>query len=463
MLRRLLVILGYIGLTALVVAATVLLVAYGQGYAYNFKTGRLIRTALVMIESNPSGVLVTKDGKATGKRTSYRSSFESGSYTFSLSKDGYYPWSKQLAVQWPLVTLAQYVILVPRHPATATLDTRSQIVLQSMSKDHRHLAYVTGGVDPAVYTLDLGGGKPVKAYTPRAATPVQGAETVTGLTWSDDASHLLVVSQDTTGQVHRLMAADGSGAVNLTQQYGFTLTGLTFSDANWRQLYWISADGLRRLDVGSQAVSAVLATNVSQFQVVSGRVLYVQTAELGRTLWSIDSSGRKQELIQALPDSDTYAMDYTNYRGTDELAVVPSKTHVGTLYTDIYGSNPASRVIARDVDNASFSPDGHLLTFWAAGTILTYDLERSALLNNVTSYTFNGAQDVRSLTWFDNFHVLENQGGHLIWREFDGTNTVDLGLLTGSFPAYSTSDNRSVIALMPDGPSVRVQQLTIKP
>ncbi len=463
MLRRILIAIGYIGLAALVVAVTIGLVAYGQGYTYNFKTGKLIRTGLVIIQSSPSGAQVTLNGKKLKKKTAYRASFERGSYTFEVTKDGFYPWKKTLNVIPSEVTLAEYALLVPRNPRSITLDTQTQIVAQSISKDHRHLAYATAGAEAGVFALDLGGGRPAKIYTPKAATADQPAETVTDVTWSDDASHVLIVSQIGAVPTHHLMTAGGSGAVNLTQQYGFNFTGLKFSAGNWRQLYWISPDGLRRLDVGTQAVSGVLAEKVSQFQIAGDRVLYVQTTDLGRTLWSIDGRGSKQELIQALPDSDSYALAFTTYRGQEELAVVPSKTRVGTLYSGVYGTNPIAKTVAREVTEAAFSPDGHFLTFSSSTHITTYDLERSAIGGTLVSYEAAGINNLTKLTWFDNFHLLTNQAGRLVLMEFDGANALGLGALQGSLPAYGTADLKSIVAFQADGATTRVVEMTIKP
>jgi len=40
--------------------------------------------------------------------------------------------------------------------------------------------------------------------------------------------------------------------VNLSDQYKFDIYGNQVFGGNWRQLYWISPDGFRRLDVGSR-------------------------------------------------------------------------------------------------------------------------------------------------------------------------------------------------------------------
>jgi hypothetical protein len=463
LLKRILIGLGYAALSVLVVVFTVALVAYGQGYVYDFKTGRIIKTGLVLIQSTPTGAQVTQNGKVLKKKTTYRGSFESGSYTFEVTKDGFHSWKKTLQVVASEVTLAHYVILIPKKPKVTLLDSRPQVVTQNISRDHRHLVYVTGGVDPGVYTLDPADPKPTRIYAPKPATATRPAETVTDAVWSDDASHVLVTAQAGPERLHYLMTASGDDARNLTDQFRFDFTGLKFSGTNWRQLYWISPDGLRRLDVEAQSVSGVLADKVSQIQVAGDRILYVQATSLGRSLWSIDGRGTKQELIQALPESPSYALAYASYRGQDQLAVVPSRTRVGTLYSDIFSANHVAKTIARDVDDALFSHDAHLLTFSSPTHLTTYDLERSDITGKLVTYEVSGQQNISSLSWYDNYHFLLNKGGRLVLMEYDGANAMDLGALAGSLPAHGSADGRSILALRPESAGMSFVQIVLKP
>src|SRR5207247_2644046 len=123
----------------------------------------------VIINSLPSGVRVTEDGKQLKKSTPYQAAVKVGDHTYKLVKDGFEPWQKVLHVVAGRVALASYVIFVPKNPVTTALDSHAQITAQAISKDHRHLAYITTGADAAVYTLDLGSKKAVKLYTPKAA------------------------------------------------------------------------------------------------------------------------------------------------------------------------------------------------------------------------------------------------------------------------------------------------------
>jgi hypothetical protein len=355
--------------------------------------------------------------------------------------------------------------MMPAKPEKKVLDTKPLVVDQSISKDHRHLTYVTGGPDQAVYTLDLGNPKPVKLYAPPAVTPATPAETLSGVRWSDDASHLLIMSTVDGQPVYRLAAASGGEPANLTDQFKMNFSGMQFSASNWRQLYWISPDGLRRLDMDSQTITPVLADNVSQFWVIPGdRVLYVQQTELGRSLWSLDGRGHHQELIQALAESDSYSVAYSSYNSEDELAVVPSKTQTGTLYSGIFGDTPVAKVISKDVNAASFAPDGHLLVFSSPGRMLTYDLEQSELNNRFVSYEISDQPgNLSALSWYDSYHLLTNRGGELYWSEYDGANRVDLGPVSGNFPAYGTGDSKSLVYFKPEVQSVKVVQEVIKP
>ena len=150
MLKRIIKAVGYVFLTLAVIVLTAGLVAYGNGYSYNLKSHRLIRTGLIIVLSFPSGLRVTLDDKLLKKKTPYRVSVEAGSYRISLNKDGYYPWTKLIQVIASEVSLAQYVMLIPKQPPVTTLDTRTQITAQDISRDHRHLAYVVAGTEPAV-------------------------------------------------------------------------------------------------------------------------------------------------------------------------------------------------------------------------------------------------------------------------------------------------------------------------
>jgi hypothetical protein len=463
MLRKIIIFVGYLGLALFVVGATFALVAYGNDYTYDFSTHKIIQEGHIILDSVPSGIKVTADGKLLSKKTPYQAAYRVGFHTYALSKPGYYSWAKTAQIIAGEVTYVGYAILVPKQQVVTTLDSRVQIIAQNISNDHRHLAYITGGDKSAVYTMDLGNPKPVRVYTPAVANGTTPAEVLTGVVWSADASHLLVSSEIGGKPTYRLMASDGSSPTNLTQQYGFDFTGLQFSAYDWKQLYWVSQGGLRKLDVGAQSVSDVLADNVTQFWPVSGRTLYVQEVNTERSMWSVDQNGNHQQLIDVLPETGTYQVAYANYDGEDELAVVPSATATGTLYSGVFSNTPVAKVLAKNVSDVSFSPDAHFVAFSSPTSIVTYDIEQSSVFRKLVLYSFGGQPPmVGGLTWFDSYHLLANRGGTLRWSEYDGDNALTIGPLYGGFPAYHSSDFKSIIAFRPSKLGVDIVSIRIE-
>jgi hypothetical protein len=462
MVKKILLIFGYVALGLGVVVMTFALVAYGNDYAYDWRTGQIVQRGHVILASLPSRIKVKADGKQLGDRTPYQEVFDVGQHTFELAKDGYQTWKKTVSVVAGQVTLINYALLVPTEPKRIVQDTRDQLVAPVVSADRRHLAYIVPGVAPAVYIMDVGSAQPVKQYQARAASGDVPQEQLESVVWSDDASHLLVRSKIGPTVTYRVLAAGGGEVINLTDTFKFDFSGINFSAYSWRQLYWISPEGLRRLDVDSRSVSAVLADNVSQFWMAGDRVLYVRKVQAVPSLWSVDRSGRQQQLIAALPVSDSYSVVYANYDGSDVLAVVPKTARVGTLYRNIYSDNPATRVIARDVDNVNFSPDGHLVLFYSAVKQVAYDLKRNDLIGDDASYEWRDQpESLTSITWFDNYHLLTVRGGKLYLSEYDGFNVVDLGVMSATL-AVPTNDYKSVLMTAPAGGGVAITLTEIR-
>ena len=461
MFRRILTIFGYILVGFVIAGGTLALVAYGQGYTYDFGHHRFVHRGLILFGSVPTGAYITKDGVYTKHKTNRRDSFNPGSYAFKIDKPGFTAWNKTLTVHPGMVVDARYVILVPLQPVKTTVATVStSFGTPTTSTDHRHIAYssvATATEGPAVWTQDLPGGKTTKRYSLPAATATLPAETIIGLQWSGDASHLLVMSQAATGRVYRVINADGTDPINLTDQYKLDFTGLQslqFAPSDWHDMFWIGADGsLRRLDLNTQTVSSVLASQTTQFTYAGDRLLYVDTTTLGQSLMSLQvhSPSQVTRLVQSLPKSPTYTITYAGYQGTDELVIIPSATHEASLYSGIFGSSPVSTVIARDVVNASFAADGHLVALYSPNSLITYDLELSTA-TDIVNYTSPDLGAVLvSLGWFDNNHLILNLGGRTVFCDFDGTNRVVLGsAIDGSVP-FSSSDVKSVYTYQSSG------------
>ncbi len=437
MLRKIFSILTTLGAILFVVGATILLVAFGRGYSYDFKNHRATLNGLVIMNSTPSAANVILNGKDIKRRTPYRATLEAGDYSFEVKKDGYRTWSKQLKAEASEVVWVQYIWLLPEVLKDTTVTSLSGVAQAVPSNDHRHLAMMTTGVDAAVLLYDNANKTTTKLYQPLAATTEQPAEALTSLSWADDNAHLLLRSKIGVKVVVQILAT-GQAPSNLTDTFKYDFATLSFAPGNWHELFWQSPEGLRKLDVGAQTVSAVLADNVLSFALTGNRVLYVQTTKLGRSLYSMDMNGHdKKELVQSLAESESYQIVEANYRGADLLAVLPTKARTLTLYSNPDSDNPTSRVVTKDADYMSFNGDGRFLNFGSVAASGTYDSEKT------TTYNLGGG--LTGMTWFDNYHILGVREGRAHFLEFDGANDQAIGSAVATLPVLATSDQHSFL------------------
>jgi hypothetical protein len=445
--RKILIVLGYAGAAILIVGGSYVLVQIGRGYSYDFQTHRFVlNKGLVIFDSSPNRATLTMNGKVTRRRTPYRTTLDEGEYDVQLSRPGFKTWSKRLAVQASKVTWAQYPILLPDNIKTESFTNTAPIAKTAASRDHRQFAYVTSGTDAAVWLINLDR-QPTKIYTPKAATADLPAEVVTDVEWSEDASQLLLTVSVGDKKAH-LLVTTGNGAVtNLTDLFRFDFAMLKFNPANARELYWVSPEGLRRINVEAQTVSAVLADKVSTYIFGNDRIFYVQTTKLGKSVFSMDRAGRDQrELIQSLPESPEYKLDYGRFRDRDLLAVLPSESRTLTVYFDIFSNNLSSKVITKNADNIDWNGDGRYLAFWSSESYGTYDIEKDIIAHSPAQ------PGLTQLSWYDNFHVLINSSGKAYLAEYDAANQSEIAAgIDPAFPVYSSHDGRYVLSVRAEG------------
>jgi hypothetical protein len=432
MLQRILKILTVLGGIAFIVVGTMLLVAFGRGYSYDFRNHRPTLNGLVVMSSTPGNATILQNGKDIKRKTPYRATLEAGEYSFEVNRDGYQTWRKRVRVVASEVSWLQYIWLLPTNLHTSVQATHPTVASLQPSKDHRHFAYITTGTDGGVWLMVANNPQTSRIYTPKLAEGANPAETLVDLTWAADNQHMLLHSIiGSTNRYQIINANPSTTSIDLTANFKFDFSGLQFNPSNWKELFWLSPDGLRKLDVDAQTVS---------YNFAGDRVLYVQTTKLGKSLYSMDKAGKdKKEVIQSLAESPSYQLSYVTYKGTDELAVLPTQARTITLYTDIYGNNPTSQIITKDADLMLFNADGRFLTYSTATTISTFDLEKNDFYKVVSD------TPIGTITWFDNYHLLNVRKGELHWSEFDGGNDATLSQIAPGTAAYATSDQKGIL------------------
>lgn len=98
------------------VIATIAVVLYGKGYRFGLGEGKieLKGTGLLVAKSLPDGAQVLIDGKLK-TATDNTINLPPGQYRLTISKEGYFPWTKKVRIQTEVVTRAE-ALLIPSAP-----------------------------------------------------------------------------------------------------------------------------------------------------------------------------------------------------------------------------------------------------------------------------------------------------------------------------------------------------------
>ncbi|KKQ80556.1 MAG: hypothetical protein UT02_C0006G0006 [Parcubacteria group bacterium GW2011_GWC2_38_7] len=100
-----------------------LLILYTAGFRYNFKKAQVQRTGTLIIKTTPKSAQVSLNGKALTATTPIReNNILPDDYTIKITKEGYYPWQKKLAIKQQETTFIEDVILFPQSQAEKISD-----------------------------------------------------------------------------------------------------------------------------------------------------------------------------------------------------------------------------------------------------------------------------------------------------------------------------------------------------
>ncbi|HVE80732.1 MAG TPA: PEGA domain-containing protein [Candidatus Dormibacteraeota bacterium] len=437
MFNKTLWILAYLLAAVVIAAGTILLVAYGNGYSYNFKAGRLVRNGLVIFETLPNGASVQVDGRVVKHKTPYRKTFEAGTYKFVLKKEGYRSWQKDIRMVASEVSLHQYILLLPDKFESEPIVTHESIGRSAASPDRRRLAYtVVSGPEAGLWVMDTGNKSRLKAYALQPAAEGTGIETVEELQWSKDNSHILVKSVYSGKPRYLMVAANGSDpAINITDQLKFDFASLTMNPSNWRELYWMSPEGLRRIDLSAQTISAVIAQHAAAFAPADDKVIYIDTSTPSPTLQSVDRGGQRRIILKQLTAGSRYQLATGSFRGEVQIGILVD-SNLWVVKNAL--RDKKTRLALAGVDGMLFSPEGRFISTAAGNRLVTYDIEKSQV------WQFESASAAPSnVAWLSEYYLLYVRDGHTIISEYDGANAASLGPASGL--VHGTGDSKEVI------------------
>jgi len=399
------------------VLGSLFLVALAQGYRYDFLTGQIRESGLVIIDSQPNNADIYINGKRSRNVTPYRlTGAPLGNMNVELIRPEFRVWKKSLTVEAREVSFANYAILLPQKLSYQTALPEFNFSQVTQSNNQRTTYALTTKPEVAVWKLS-GTDTPQKIYAPTLGS---GPVTLANLRVNEDGSRLLVDQQSAAG-VQTLAILNGDTVLNLTTNLQVNGGSLSFHPENRDILYWISPDKLlRKIDVARQTVSAVVAQNVLAIA-PDGNDLYAVAApdasSTKNTLRFIAGNGQKTTLKTTLPQSNSYVLQTEQDRSGLYLALLSTDTKELYIIRDLKSEKPLSGVLSKTATSFTISRNGERILYNADNKLKTYDIDQAERFDFGVSLA-----NLQGWSWYDDNHIIIAANKQLRLIDYDGQN-----------------------------------------
>ncbi|MFH0830819.1 MAG: PEGA domain-containing protein [Parcubacteria group bacterium] len=360
-------------LFALVIAFFVLvaplLLLYARGYSFKPESRSVVRTGMILIDSNLPKLTVTIDSgepKVENDPIVLRG-LEAGRYHVRLEREGFVSWEADLTVEVEKVTRVDDVVMLYQKPDDQQPITNS-VGSFAVSPNSRYIAYnVTEGREAGLWLHTNGNEENRQLVEPYQLDPAQ----VTDLRWSHNSRLLLI--HDKAGQYYYLTPhVSDPKLISLELIKGVPLSEIELDRDEPTIVYY--RDTQQRLyrwrTAREQSAPERLATSVLDFVAVSPKLFTLSSAKEELAVHSYD-----------MREAEPNAVEIARLPGSSGELLAPSATQLaaladGTLYLlDQIDGEFTFRSLATEVQTSQWSPDGQLLWYQKGAELWVHDEE----------------------------------------------------------------------------------------
>ena len=429
-----------------VVVTVVILGFVVSGYWIN-SDFQVERQGMLQISSSPTGAYIDIDGETSSwfQRTNTSKVLSTGEHAVTLKKDGYDTWTKTINIKEGLLYRLHYprLFFEDRTPekmfsttgttsATISPDKKSLVLLNNTTK----WSYVNLDNDkPTAESINIAEFFSGVSLAENASAGLLNEEII-NLDWDYDGSHLLIQAKnnDITEWV-LLDVRNIAKSINLTKEFNDSFSQVKILDNSANNLLVVHDGGLRKIDVSSRQISAVMAENVVNFDHYENELVFLAKND--------EKHKKKGE----------YYIGYLKV-GSDEIKELESSNKLAQVviskfydekYITTLTENKVSLYKQDDFSlvneyELSFSPEkievghnGEFITMNTSSQIATLDME--------AGLTREWKIDGEKFGWIDNDAMYSVADGELIIYDYDGYNRRVLAKNVSShYPASVTAN-----------------------
>jgi hypothetical protein len=451
--NRLILLLGYC-LIALAIGIATLVLLY-QSYGYDIdRRGRVTQNGLVFVSSQPNGAAIYLNDRRYKSDTDSRVSIPSGDYVLRVSKTGYRPWQRTIAVNGGDVQHFDYPFLFPetlQPKSLGTLQADPSVVIQS--PDKRWLLLGQSENSGSFLQFDLKSpdkpvtsvfSLPVGSFTTGDAT---GAQSWAMVDWAADNRHVLLLHNYAVGgtSTHEYVLVDRdtpASSVNMTNALKLTQADklALFNDRTAQYYVHDTGDNtLSRVNASDGTVVSKL-THVLAYKAYSdNKVLYVtDQPPTGKAVANqatvVLQDGQKITSLRTLPAAATsYVLDLAQYSGDWYVAMGAANDTSVYVYKNPQSQLPLTptgyptpwrRLPVKNPSYLAFSSNTQYLLAENAQDFAVYDFENTLQYHYTVSQPIDQPQ--LHAMWMDGNRLELVSDGKLVVFDYDYRNLQTL-------------------------------------
>lgn len=408
--------------SVIIIMTVLIMITSGYWINQNFEVER---QGMLQIFSSPTGATIEVDGE-TGwlVKTNNSKIVSSGEHEVKISKDGYDSWTKKVAVKEGLMYRIPYVRLFPLEREAEKINEISALK-NSVSADFSSMLLIDDSTTWKLLKLSEDNVKTTSIGVGGVLSGENLAERITDISWSKNANKVLMKVADELGGDWVLIDLKNiEKSLNLTKTFGVDFDDVKIFDQSGDFLLAVNDGDLRRLDVGAQTMSKVLAEHVLDFNMYNNSVVYVSRGGEGQNSISILKDVDSKPVTIMSTNSENAFAAIGRFYDNDFLVVVDGQTlafYEGQLSRADHNSfeQKYSAEISFVPEKIKVDTGGVFFVMRSGRMVAALDMESG----DMSEYDVEGDK----IGWIDDYMIYTvNDEGSLIVYDFDGLNRREL-------------------------------------
>ena len=416
-----------VGLFALGLSIIILMAA--RGYDVDPSTGHVIRNGLILVWSQPGSADLYLDGELEDD-TPARLPLPTGSYDVELVREGYQNWKKTISVYGSEVVKVNYPRMFPDEIVAEQFASVPSVSYWSQSPSQELMLTHSNDKPRALNLYDIKDEisipRTITVPTAKLNKFVAGSSKITPTQWSADSKYILVKHDNGSLVEFVRVAVEEDEVININTSISKQVSDVQFDRSENDIMYGKAKNGLLvRFNVKNSTVSDGLAADITKYRVASdGRVVAVQERSKKSFVLVIDGEN-VESIYSGTVSGPKVQLELGNFEGDHYAIFSVSPNEAKIVWLDNlpgYDDKMLATLSGKDIVVHPVSFTARFAMVSTGDQIITHDFDKF----RVHQFRTKG-MNPKTISWFDDGHVVAVAGGKIIIREFDGANMTEIG------------------------------------